>query len=292
MNLAQLVPIALSVSIALIVFSVALQTPPGSVAPLLKQPGLILRSLLAMNVVMPLLAAGVAAAFRLHPAVELGLILLAVSPVPPVLPVKQMKAGGSAPYALGLLIISALAALVTVPLSISLIGRLFGHEIAVPVATVAKVVGMSILLPLLAGMIVRRLAPAFAERSAKGISKVGVIVLLIGAGLILVASWRGVLALFGNFTVVAIVLFLVAGLAVGHLLGGPDSDDRTVLALSTAVRHPGVAMAVATAILPPEQKGAVAAVILLNLVVGAIVTGPYVKWRKRVHAPAPLPAVP
>src|SRR5262245_25592897 len=103
MSLAQLIPLALQVSIGLIVFSLALQAQPGDLVSLWRRPGLLFRSLLSMVVVMPLLAAGIALAFKLKPAVEAALILLSVAPVPPILPGKQVKAGGSLSYALGLL---------------------------------------------------------------------------------------------------------------------------------------------------------------------------------------------
>ena len=64
-------------------------------------------------------------------------------------------------------------------------------------------------------------------------------------------------------------------------LGGPDDEDRSVLALASAARHPGVAMAVASANFP-DQKLAPAA-ILLYLLLSAILTIPYVMWRRR-HA--------
>jgi BASS family bile acid:Na+ symporter len=69
------------------------------------------------------------------------------------------------------------------------------------------------------------------------------------------------------------------GLAVGHLFGGPNPEDRTVLALSTATRHPGVALAIAGANAPGGNKTVLAAV-LLYLIVNAIVSIPYVNWRK------------
>jgi BASS family bile acid:Na+ symporter len=76
-----------------------------------------------------------------------------------------------------------------------------------------------------------------------------------------------------------IIVFTLIGLAVGQVLGGPDPDNRTVLALSTAVRHPGVAVAIAGAV--TEDKKIIAAAVLLAAVVGAIVTIPYVKMRKK-----------
>lgn len=67
---------------------------------------------------------------------------------------------------------------------------------------------------------------------------------------------------------------------VGHPLGGPDLEDRTVLALSTASRHPGVAMAVAAANYPGNKVIGVA--ILLYFPVNIVLSIPCVrrmKWR-------------
>ena len=80
---------------------------------------------------------------------------------------------------------------------------------------------------------------------------------------------------------VAIVAFSLAGLAAGHLLGGPDPDDRVVLALATASRHPGVALAIASANFPGQKLVPVA--VLLYLIVSAIVSIPYLTGRRRQH---------
>ena len=80
----------------------------------------------------------------------------------------------------------------------------------------------------------------------------------------------------------ALAAFVLVGLAVGHFLGGPGEDDRTVLAIATASRHPGMAIAVATASFP-EQKLVTPAVIMYLIVCG-LVSLPYVRWRKRCAA--------
>jgi bile acid:Na+ symporter, BASS family len=81
------------------------------------------------------------------------------------------------------------------------------------------------------------------------------------------------------------------GLAAGHLLGGPDPGDRTVLALATCTRHPGIAMAIA-ALNFPEQKTAVMAMGLLHMIIGGIVAIPYTVWSKRSHAAISVAAKP
>jgi BASS family bile acid:Na+ symporter len=70
-------------------------------------------------------------------------------------------------------------------------------------------------------------------------------------------------------------------LVAGTLLGGPELNHRIVLALSTASRHPGVAMAIVSANIP-NQKLALPA-ILLYLTVSTIVSGVFVARLRRTR---------
>lgn len=291
MTIAQLVPLVAKISIAMVVFALALQARPGDLLHLARRPALLLRSILAMNVIMPVLAALTASFTRIPPEVRLALILLAVSPVPPVLPGKESKAGGNVSYAIGLLFTAALLSIATVPLSVMVIGRLFGYDVSVPPSVIAITVGTTVLAPLLAGVLVRNVAASLAGKLARPLSMVGTILLLVAVVPILIGSWPAVRQAVGDGAVVAIVLFTVVGLLVGHLLGGPDPENRTVLALSTASRHPGVAIAIAGSVVAGENKPEIVATVILAVLAGAIVTAPYVKLRKRSHlANAPAPA--
>jgi hypothetical protein len=164
---------------------------------------------------------------------------------------------------LGLLVVAALAAIAVVPAGVTLIGRFFGHELDVPLGVTARVVGISVLLPVAAGLAVARAAPALAERIAGKVSAGSSLLLLVLLIPVLVVKWSAIVAYAGNYTIVAIVLFIGVGLLVGHLLGGPDPDNRTALALATATRHPGVAIAVVNAVAPSGD--AVVPFILLYL---------------------------
>jgi BASS family bile acid:Na+ symporter len=104
---------------------------------------------------------------------------------------------------------------------------------------------------------------------------------------ILFTAWPTIVSLTGDGTIIALATFVLVGLAVGHLLGGPDPEDRSVLALSTASRHPGVALAIAHATFPEQQL--VLAAVLLYLLVSALVPMPYLAWNRRRHADG-LPA--
>jgi BASS family bile acid:Na+ symporter len=279
MDLAALVGLAVRGSIVLIVVSLGLRATVWDALSLFPRPGLLLRSLLAMNVVMPLAAVSLAAAFDLGVPVEAMLVALAVSPVPPILPKKELKAGGRASYAVGLLVVAALLAIVFVPLAVELLGWAFARETHMSAITIARLVMMSVLLPLAAGIVVRRVAPAFAERIAGPVSLGATVLLAVVGLLLLVHSWAGAAALIGNGRVLAIAAFVAIGLLAGHLLGGPEPADRTVLALSTACRHPGVALAIATTNFPDEKL--VTGAVLLYLLVSGIVSIPYLKWSRR-----------
>lgn len=284
MTLARLIPLAINASLALMVFGIGLAAVPRSVRSLLARPGLLVRSLIAMNVCMPALALMLGLVAHLEPAVVAALVALAVSPIPPFLPGRILKVGGTPTYVVGLTAVTALLAIAFVPLSIALVGHLTGRDLQLGVRQVTRVVLSSVLVPLLTGMAVHRLRPHAARRLARLALVSATIVLVIASVPLLVKTGPAMLRLVGDFTLVAIVVLVAVGLALGHLLGGPDGDDRTVLALSTATRHPGVALAATHVALP--DRPAIAAAILLYLIVGAIASTPYARWRKRAHAAA------
>jgi BASS family bile acid:Na+ symporter len=281
MNTAALITLALKLSVFLNVFALGLNARGRDATWLFRNPGRLAQALSSMFVVMPLFAAALASVFDLHPAVKIALIALAVAPIPPLLPKKALKAGGESSYVIGLLVAAALLSIVFTPIAVDLFGKAFGTPARISPFAIARLVLLTVIIPLGAGMLVRRLAPAFAERAAKPIALAATALLIISVIPILFTAWPAIESLSGNGTVFAIAAFVVVGLAAGHLLGGPDPEDRTVQALSTASRHPGIALAIASANFP-EQKLTPAA-ILLYLIVSAIISMPYLDWRKRRH---------
>jgi BASS family bile acid:Na+ symporter len=144
-----------------------------------------------MGVIVPVVAAALAALFDLAPAVKIALLAMAVSPVPPILPSRQLKLGGRSRYVFGLLVAAALVAVVYVPLAIEVLGWLFGREARVDAGVVAKVVGITVLLPLAAGLTVHRVAPMVAERIAPWAARFGNVLLLASLLVVLIAANSG-----------------------------------------------------------------------------------------------------
>src|SRR5271157_1910240 len=170
MTAQALILLALKASIVLSVFAIGLASRVDDTLFLLRQPRLLVRSALAINVVMPLVAAAMALRFDLPEAVEVTLVALAVSPVPPILPKKQMKALGESSYAIGLMVGAAAVAVVFVPLAIELLGLTFETPLHIGPWPIAKLVFATVLAPLATGMLAGRLAPALASRFARPVA--------------------------------------------------------------------------------------------------------------------------
>jgi bile acid:Na+ symporter, BASS family len=112
---------------------------------------------------------------------------------------------------------------------------------------------------------------------------VATVLLILGAGALLVAALPVIAGLIDSRTVLATAAFVLAGLAAGHILGGPEPEHASVLALSTASRHPAIALAVAKINFPNEPY--LGATILLYLLVLTVITVPYVARQRRLLLP-------
>ena len=286
MDAKQLVILAFQISIVCTVFGFGLQTRLSDLLYLVRQPGLLARSLIAVFVIMPVVAVAISQWFDFPRTVMIALIALSISPTPPLLPRREAKSGGHEDYGLGLMALLAALSIAIVPLAAALLSAFFGHHLGAPASKIAGIVFMSVLLPLAVGMAVRAFAPAIADRLDKLVVMIVKILLPPALIVLLIVTAPAMWRLIGGGTLVAMLLFLAIGFVVGHVMGGPDPDHSIVLAISTACRHPAIALSIASANFPDEQFGAA---ILLYLLLGVVAGVPYTLWNKRditTHVPA------
>ncbi len=259
MNWAVAAKTAFGVSLAVLVFGSGLGARFSDVAALLRRPGLLARSLVAVLVVAPAIAVTLVGVFDLNREVAIALVALAVSPLPPLLPGRGEKAGGRTEYGLGLVLILAVLAVPMIALSTVILERLFGRDYVVAPWAIGRLLILSMLLPLVSGMVVARISPSTAQRLSSPIEKA--------------QRW-----------LLPIAMVVVGGFAAGDLLGGPDRRDATVLAFATSCRHPATALALASANFPDADEHA--AVALYGLVTAAIGSA-YTLWFRRQRAADP-----
>jgi BASS family bile acid:Na+ symporter len=285
--------VILQISIMAQVFAIGLGATWDDATYLFRRPKLLWNSILARNVVLPFLAVVLIKLFSFHIAIAITLGVLAVTPVPPLLPKSQLKGGGRSEYVVGLLVSQALLAIVLVPVTIELMNWAIGSKAHFGAWQVAQMIVKAILIPLVVGMAVARFLPA-VKKLAPPLLAVGTVMLIVGALPLLVVAWKAFGELVGDGSMLALAIFILGGITAGHLLGGPRAEDRTVLAIATSWRHPGLAMAIAVANFP-EQKLLVAGAVVIYLVLRMLLAIPYARWRHttlslpRHPAPTPMP---
>jgi BASS family bile acid:Na+ symporter len=265
-------------SLILFVASIGMRAQWRDVLGSISSHGLLFRGIVAVNVVVPLVAIGMCSIFPIEHHTRIGIIIMAVSPLAPFVAAKMQKAGLTASHAIGLYVSLMMCSVIIVPGTVALLSALLPVEASVSVAAVAKLVVASVFLPLAAGLMLNQLFPAFAARLAPVAVAVGLAVLMLFVIVMLFKAARGLFALVGDGTLVAIIVTVSAGLVAGHWLGGPEFAERKSLALAAATRHPGIAALIATSNFGDQR---VLLAIVLFLVIGVAVSAVYERWAEK-----------
>ena len=242
-----------------------------------QRPVLMLRSLLAVLVLVPLAALGIVLLLNPERPVAIGMAILVASPAAPMMLVKVSKKGGKLAYMACLHLSLALLAILTVPITLHLFSMAFGFHAEVSAIAVSKVVGMTIRVPVCLGILTRHFFARVAEMLAPPLGKVAGIVLFV-LGLSVVAMAYGALLKMGLWSYFVMAVVIAGSIAIGHRLGPQDPEERTALAMESAARHPGLAMTIAALNFSPEKA---LPVLIPYLIVFTLVTTIYLTWRIR-----------
>jgi BASS family bile acid:Na+ symporter len=287
-DLEALLQVALVLGVLLLVVAVGIRARVRQpLRLLLSRPALAFRAVVAMYVALPAFALLLIWVLPLPGSVAAVLLGFAVSPVLPPWAKNGNAVGGRDNYVIGVELLSALVAILLVPVFIWLISRMFGVATRLDPLAVEGVLLFTFAAPLAVGMAITRHYPDAAPRIATIADRVGGTLVLMEGVLIFFVHGRAVLDVIGQGTLVAILAMVLFGLFVGHLLGGPHSGNRGALATATVSRHPAVALLLASAAFP-EHQTAVMGAVLLYLTAALLITIPYERWRESVasrHAP-------
>lgn len=276
MSIVTILQLMLTTSIILLLFSLSLRASFADLGYLITHWKLGVGAIVAMFVVVPAVAIVIAGMFDIDPAVKVAIVAIALSPVPPILPGKQLKAGGHACYITGLLLLATLASIVIAPFGVSFASHLLDAEASITPMSVAMPLLISVLIPLFLGLVAGRVLGRHAIDVISSIgSKIGSLLLIVAMLGLFVILAPAMMRLIGQGTLAVLIIVIVAGLAAGYLLGGKDPGDRTALALAAASRHPGVAVAIATHSFP-DAKLAPAAIVM-SMVISTVIALPLLR---------------
>ena len=274
--------ILLKASIAALIFAIGMTAITEDIVYLWRRPALLLKSIIAMYVVMPAVAVLMARTFDLPPRTELALVVLAICAGAPLLPKKLIKFGGDPSFVFSLIVTTSLLAIVTVPASLYLLAEVITFDTtAVTPLQVAGLIIKTFLVPLGVGMLFRLAAPALSERVGDPLLKIASAVMALCALAALAIGFHLVFEV-GLPSLIAFAVFTLSAIVIGHLLGGPNPSDRISLAIACASRHIGLALLIAA-----NARGQHAlALVVAYLLASAVVSIPYVRWITKHRPPA------
>jgi len=243
-----------------------------------KTPLPLLRGALSALVVVPLLALAVVTVVDMPHSARVGIMMMAISPGAPIALRRSLEAGAHDAFSACMQIVVATLAAVTIPLSIEFLDVIyFGNARADPLQ-IARQVFLAQLLPLAAGVGLRKALPALADRVEPGLARAGNW-LFAALAVILVADVWSMAIGVGVLAILCALGLSAASIGAGLLLGSPDPETRPGMAIVSAMRNPGLALLLASA---NNAAPGVIAMILAYLLCSAAVVIPYVVWRRKV----------
>jgi len=207
----------------------------------LKNVRLVVLALVANFILVPIVAYAITLIIPLDESVSNGLILLSTAAGAPFLPKLVEVAKGNIAFSVGLMVALMVVTIIYLPLVLPLL--LSGVE--VNPWDIAQSLIVMMLIPLAIGLFIRaryedaaaKIQPTFAMAA-----NIGILVLSV---LGLVLNFSSMIALVGSFGILAAIIFLVAALVIGYLLGGSDQSTKSVMGLGTAQRNISAALVVA-----------------------------------------------
>lgn len=202
------------------------------IAPL-RNARLVILAVVANFILVPVLAVGIARLLRLEEPFAIGLLLLGLAAGAPFLPKVVGLAKGDLALSVGLMVLLMVGTTVFLPVALPRLVK----EVEVNPWQIAQFLAVLMLLPLIAGLMVKAHAASFAARLRPVLERVSTMALLVLLVLIIAVNFQGVLLIFGTGAILAAILFAVLSGLAGWLLGGRKGVQRTVLGLGTGLRN-------------------------------------------------------
>lgn len=214
-----LTSIALPVALGIIMFGLGLSLTLGDFARVAKQPRAVIIALLCQLVVLPAICFGLVLAFQLPPVLAVGMMMLAASPGGTTANLYSHLFRGDIALNISLTALNSVIAVITLPIITNLAiayFQPFDGSLGLQWAKALEVFAI-VLLPVVAGMIVRRLAPRFADAMDKPVRIVSIIVLIVVIAGAVASNWDLLIANVAQLAAIVIV-FCLLSLAIGYLV--------------------------------------------------------------------------
>ncbi|WP_422047808.1 bile acid:sodium symporter family protein [Shimia sp.] len=252
----MLLEVALPLALAIIMFSLGFGLTFADFGRVFSLPRAVLTGILMQVVALPVVAFVLVSLTSLPPGLALGVMILSFCPGGVTSSILTKLAGGTVALSITLTAVVSLLSVLTVP---ALVGWSTGYFLgsAAPELNVTAI-GMSMFVitavPVMIGLLLRFVAPAFADRHEGKVSLVALVLFVIMVAAALADNWAMFAANVGTLAPVLIGLnavLLLLGVVVARVVGLSGADGLCI----------SVEMAVQNATLGITVAGMVAAVV-------------------------------
>lgn len=267
-----------NVMIAL-VLAVALSTTPAALRATWSERWLVGRTLLVLEIGVPLLTLAAVTLLPLSPEVTGIIALMAVCPGSPMI---LHKVRDRTVVVVIMAVVSLLVPL-TVPTWVAVLDRLLPLSVAIPPVPLATMTLVKVMLPLVAGIAVAALLP----RTARLLARVVWVAYLVAFGFAVLATLaRGAPLLLraSPWALGAVMVVTLGGAAMGHWAGRPRLEDSSALARIAVLGNPALALAVVEYSYPDVESAALMSAYLLARALALI---PYGRLLRRWSQSSP-----
>jgi len=234
-----------SLLLGIIMFGMGLTLRAADFALVARRPLAVLFGLLAQFVIMPFTAWGIAQLFGLTGALLVGMVLVGSAPGGTASNVIVYLAKGDVALSVTLTSVSTLLAPFLTPLLILLLA---GSDLPVGFGDMFVSIAQVVLLPVLAGIVLRAIADRAVQRVLPYLPLVSVLgIVLVVTGI--VGANAETIATSGWLLMLAVVVHNAAGLGLGYgaaRLAGLDESARRAVSVEVGMQNSGLASSLAT----------------------------------------------
>jgi bile acid:Na+ symporter, BASS family len=276
------IDVALPIVIAVMMLAVGMSLRIEDFRALASTPLPAAIGLTGMFVAFPLLAFALAAAYPLSPELRIGLVLVAASPSASTSTIFTYLARGDVALSVALTAVSKIVPVLTIPFYVGLAALAFAGEratVSLSFADTSESVALTVLLPTLAGMLLRHAFPSAASTARPHVTRVAVTALVL---LIAVLAFRERHGLAGMFAAAGPAAFSLCVLGFAGAYGAAAAfrltvPQRTAIGIEVSMQSGGTAIAIAAGLLGAAAMAVPAAVYSLIMYAFA---GAYVAVRR------------
>src|SRR5690554_3882533 len=296
---------ALNVTIAFIMFGVALDIKWQHFKDVILRPKSAIVGIISQFLILPAVTFGFLILLNPTPTVALGMILIAACPGGNISNFMSSMAKGNIALSVSLTAISTLAATFMTPINFALWGKLYlnyynaagAGTLLVPIEIdffqMVQTVVILLGLPVVAGLTFSQYLPNLTTRIKKPIRQLSIIIFIGFVFILLSANFNNFLKVIQVVFLIVLIhntLALLSGFTISSLFKLPQIDRHNIT-LETRIQNSGLALVLMfnPKIFPPDLELGGMTVITAWWGIWHIVSGLGIAWlwsKKRIYQPA------